>query len=200
MGAYYHDIGKLKRPYFFAENQFGGENPHDKINPNLSALIITAHVKDGVEMAREHRLPAELIRFIQEHHGTMRVQYFYNKAMEETGGEGLLEENFAYPGPVPQTRETAICMLADSAEAAVRAMTKPTPGRIEATVRKIIKDRLNDGQLDRCDLTLKDLNLIADTFTQILNGIFHARIEYPEPPALPRGKEATKGTGTDNGR
>jgi len=200
VGAYYHDIGKLKRPYFFAENQFGGENPHDKINPNLSALIITAHVKDGVEMAREHRLPAELIRFIQEHHGTMRVQYFYNKAMEETGGEGLLEENFAYPGPVPQTRETAICMLADSAEAAARAMTKPTPGRIEATVRKIIKDRLNDGQLDRCDLTLKDLNLIADTFTQILNGIFHARIEYPEPPALPRGKEATKGTGTDNGR
>lgn len=200
VGAYYHDIGKLKRPYFFAENQFGGENPHDKINPNLSALIITAHVKDGVELALEHRLPAELIRFIQEHHGTMRVQYFYNKALEETGGEGLLEENFAYPGPVPQSRETAICMLADSAEAAVRSMTKPTPARIESTVRKIIKDRLNDGQLDRCDLTLKDLNLIADTFTQILNGIFHARIEYPEPPALPRGKEPGKGTGTDDAR
>lgn len=200
VGAYYHDIGKLKRPYFFAENQFGGENPHDKISANLSALIITAHVKDGVELAQEHRLPAELVRFIQEHHGTMRVQYFYNKALEETGGEGLLEENFVYPGPVPQSRETAICMLADSAEAAVRSMTKPTPARIESTVRKLIKDRLNDGQLDRCDLTLKDLNLIADTFTQILNGIFHARIEYPDPPPTPRGKESGKGTGSDNGR
>lgn len=180
VGAYYHDIGKMRRPYFFIENQFGGENPHDRISPNLSALIITSHVKDGVDMALEHGLPEELIDFIREHHGTTRVQYFYQRALEETDGEGILEENFAYPGPIPNSRETAILMLADAAEAAARAMTKATPGRIEATVRKLVRDRLNDGQLDHCDLTLKDLDAIADTFVQVLSGIFHARIEYPE--------------------
>ncbi|MEX2356011.1 MAG: HDIG domain-containing metalloprotein, partial [Thermaerobacterales bacterium] len=180
VAAYYHDIGKLRRPYFFIENQFGGENPHDKISANLSALIITAHVRDGVETAQQAGLPEELIRFIREHHGTSRVQYFYHKAMEETDGEGILEENFCYAGPVPESRETAILMLADSAEAAVRSLPRPTPGRIESTVRKLVRDRLNERQLDRCDLTLRDLDIIADTFVQVLTGIFHARIEYPE--------------------
>src|SRR5690606_29638113 len=145
VGAYYHDVGKMKRPYFFIENQFGGVNPHEKIAPNLSALIITSHVRDGVELAREYGLPEELIKFIREHHGTTTVEDFYNKALEDEHGQGVLEENFRYPGPIPQSKETAICMLADGAEAAVRAMTRPTPGRIEATVRKVIRDRLNGG-------------------------------------------------------
>lgn len=178
VGAYYHDIGKMKRPYFFVENQFGGVNPHDKLAPNLSALIITSHVKDGVELAKEYRLPGEIINFIKEHHGTMLVEYFYNKAQQE--GNNVLEENFRYPGPKPRSKETAICMLADGAEAIIRSMSKPTPGRIEATVRRLIRDRLTAGQLDHCDLTLADLDVIAETFTQVLSGIFHSRIEYPE--------------------
>lgn len=180
VGAYYHDIGKMKRPYFFVENQFGNVNPHDKLSPSLSALVIISHVKDGVELARQHQLPEELIRFIQEHHGTTRLEYFYQKAVEELGEKNVLEEDFRYSGPKPRSKETAICMLADSCEAAVRAMTKPSPGRIEATVRRIIRERLNEGQLDECDLTLADLNRIAETFTRVLTGIFHARIEYPE--------------------
>ncbi|HEY8449879.1 MAG TPA: HDIG domain-containing metalloprotein, partial [Bacillota bacterium] len=141
VGAYYHDIGKMKRPYFFIENQFGNANPHEKLAPNLSALIITSHVKDGVELAREYKLPREIIRFIQEHHGTMTVEYFYHKAVNEQDEKSVLEENFRYPGPKPRSKETAICLLADGCEAAVRAMTKPTPSRIEATVRRIIRDR-----------------------------------------------------------
>src|SRR5690606_35916981 len=180
VGAYYHDVGKMKRPYFFIENQFGGVNPHEKIAPNLSALIITSHVRDGVELAREYGLPEEIIKFIREHHGTTTVEYFYHKAMEDEHAQGVIEENFRYPGPIPQSKETAICMLADGSEAAVRAMTRPTPGRTEAMVRKVIRDRLNGGQLDHCDLTLADLDRIARTFTQILTGLFHSRIEYPE--------------------
>ncbi|HEX6988940.1 MAG TPA: HDIG domain-containing protein, partial [Bacillota bacterium] len=218
VGAYYHDVGKMKRPYFFIENQFGNVNPHEKIAANLSALIITSHVKDGVELAREYGLPEELIKFIREHHGTTTVEYFYNKAMEDEHAQGVLEENFRYPGPIPQSKETAICMLADGAEASVRAMTRPTPGRIEATVRKLIRDRLNGGQLDHCDLTLADLDRIAETFTQILTGIFHSRIEYPEalarelekagktqaqgmrrPPAQPDGGGARAGGAVDGG-
>lgn len=180
VGAYYHDIGKMKRPYFFIENQFASVNPHDKLAPNLSALIITSHVKDGVELAKEYNLPPEIVQFIKEHHGTMLVKYFYEKALQEEDGSNVLEENFRYPGPKPRSKETAICMLADGAEATVRSMSKPTPGRIEATVRRIIRDRLTSGQLDNCDLTLADLDVIAETFTQVLTGIFHTRIEYPE--------------------
>lgn len=179
VGAYYHDIGKMRRPYFFIENQMSGENPHDKLAPNLSALIITAHVKEGLEMAQEHGLPREITRFIPEHHGTSRVTYFYNRAAEESG-EDIMEENFSYEGPKPSTKESAVVMLADAAEAAVRSLTRPTPGRIEAVVRKVIRDRLNDGQLDRADLSLRDLDAVAQAFVRVLTGIFHARIEYPE--------------------
>ncbi|WPD18915.1 HDIG domain-containing metalloprotein [Thermaerobacter composti] len=179
VGAYYHDVGKVKRPYFFIENQFGGENPHDKLSPNLSALIITAHVKDGIELARQHGLPEEIIRFIREHHGTTRVEYFLRRA-QERGEPEVLEGNFRYDGPPPTTRETAVVMLADAVEATIRSLGHLTPGRIEQVVRKIIKDRLNDGQLDRADLTLRDLDRIADTFVRVLTGVFHHRIEYPE--------------------
>ena len=180
VGAYYHDIGKTKRPYFFIENQMACDNPHDKIAPTLSTLILTSHVKDGVEMAKEHRLPQGIIDIIEQHHGSGLVRYFYHKALENDRTETITEEEFRYEGPKPQTREAAIVMLADSVEAAVRSMQNRTAGRVEGLVRKIIKDKLNDGQLDECELTFKDLNAIANSFVRILTGIFHSRIEYPD--------------------
>lgn len=179
VGATFHDIGKVKRPIFFVENQLGADNPHDKIAPSLSTLIITAHVKDGLELAKEHKLPPVITSFITEHHGTDLVKYFYHRALETNEGT-VKESDFRYPGPKPQTKETAIVSLADAVEAAVRSLSKPTPGKIEGLVRKIIRDRLDDGQLDESDLTFKDLNKIADAFSKVLIGIFHGRVEYPE--------------------
>lgn len=182
VGAYYHDIGKVKRPYFFVENQFGGENPHDKLPPSLSALIITSHVKDGVEMAREARLPREMLDFIKEHHGTMLVSYFYHMASKGGQSEYVLEDDFRYDGPKPQSKETAILMLADGCEASVRAMHQKSPlslEQIEAQVRRIFDDRLKQGQLEECDLTFKDLEVLVKTFVRVLSGVHHARIEYP---------------------
>lgn len=179
-GAYFHDVGKLKRPYFFKENQLNSENPHDKINPSLSTLIITNHVKDGAEMARKFKIPSIIIDIIKQHHGDTLVAYFYHKALNGENSEHVQEESFRYEGPKPQTKEAAIIMLADSVEAAVRSMREPTKGKIEGLVREIIKNKLNDGQLDECDLTLKDLDTIANSFLNILLGIFHERIEYPK--------------------
>lgn len=180
VGAQYHDIGKTKRPYFFVENQFGGENPHDKISPTLSTLIIISHVKDGVELAKEYQLPPVIIDFIREHHGTDLVKYFYQKALENAHGEAVDERDFRYPGPKPQSKETALVMLADGVEAAVRSLSKPTPGRIEGLVRRLIKERLDGGQLDESNLTLRDLDKIAEAFVRVLTGIFHQRVEYPD--------------------
>lgn len=192
VGAYYHDIGKAKRPYFFVENQFGAENPHDKLPPSLSALIITSHVKDGLEMAREARLPQEIVDFIPEHHGTMLVSYFYHMASKTGQAEFVLEDDFRYEGPKPRSKETAICMLADGCEASVRAIRQKgtlTVDGIEAQVRSIIDDRLKQGQLENCDLTFRDLETIARTFVKVLSGVHHARIEYP-PEALPAKLQA----------
>jgi putative nucleotidyltransferase with HDIG domain len=180
VGAIYHDIGKVKRPYFFIDNQFGAENPHDRLSPSLSALIIASHVRDGLELAREHNLPPAVRDFIAQHHGTTVIRYFYEKARDLDTGEGVLEEDFRYDGPKPQTKEAAIVMLADASEATTRTLTNPTPEAIEQVVRRIIKDRLTDGQLDEADLTLKDLDVIARTFTRVLTGVFHQRIEYPD--------------------
>lgn len=180
VGAYYHDIGKLKRPYFFVENQLASDNPHEKIAPSLSALIITSHIKDGVEMARGKRLPPQIIDFIEQHHGNSLVKYFYSRALEEDKEGHVNEETFRYEGPKPQSKEVALVMLADAVEAAVRSLQDPTPGRIEGMVRRIIKDRLNDGQLEECDLTFRDLNIIAESFSKVLTGVYHSRIEYPE--------------------
>jgi putative nucleotidyltransferase with HDIG domain len=177
VGAYYHDVGKIKRPYFFIENQLGGENPHDKLSPNLSALVITSHVRDGVDLAREHRLPEELIDFIRTHHGTTMVSYFYHRA-RQTGD--CIEENFRYGGPIPETREQAVVMLADGVEATVRAMRETQPDKVEATVRGVVRERLDGGQLARADLTLRQLDQIVSTFVHVLNGIYHHRVEYPE--------------------
>ncbi|HET7560619.1 MAG TPA: HDIG domain-containing protein [Limnochordia bacterium] len=180
VGSQYHDIGKTKRPYFFIENQFGGENPHDKLAPTLSTLIITSHVKDGVEMARQQGLPEVIVDFIRQHHGTQLVRYFYHQALEQAKSGTVDEQDFRYAGPKPQSKETAIVMLADGVEAAVRSLNRPAPGRIEGLVHKIIKDRLADGQLDESNLTLRDLNKIADAFVRVLTGIFHNRVQYPE--------------------
>ncbi|MEG6585827.1 HD family phosphohydrolase [Dendrosporobacter sp. 1207_IL3150] len=180
VGAYYHDIGKIKRPYFFVENQFGAENPHDKIAPSLSTLIVTSHIKDGVDLCRDYNLPQIIVDIIQQHHGTMLVSYFYKRATENEHGDCIIEADFRYEGPRPQTKEAALIMLADACEAAVRSLAKPNVNRIEATVRKVIRERLHDGQLDECNLTLKDLNIIGDAYIRILSSMFHTRIEYPD--------------------
>ncbi len=179
-GAYYHDIGKTKRPYFFIENQLSCENPHDKIAPSLSTLIITSHVRDGVELAREHKLPEKIIDIIEQHHGTSLVSYFYHRAKESDKHESVQEEAYRYDGPNPQTREAALVMLADSVEAGVRSRKQPSLGDLEGLVREIIKKKLEDGQLDECNVTLRDLHTIATAFMKVLTGIFHTRIEYPD--------------------
>ncbi|MEW5952398.1 MAG: HDIG domain-containing metalloprotein [Bacillota bacterium] len=193
VGAYYHDIGKIKRPYFFIENQMASDNPHDKIAPSLSTLILTSHVKDGVEMARENKLPQAVIDIIEQHHGSSVCSFFYHKAIENGRNDNLTEDEFRYEGPRPQTKEAAIVMLADSVEAAVRSLQSPNQGRIEGLVRKIIKDKLMDGQLDECDLTLKDLDTIANSFLRVLSGIYHSRIEYPDARDMERRKSSGGG-------
>lgn len=200
VGAYYHDVGKTKRPYFFIENQVSGENPHNKLSPHLSALIIASHTRDGAELAREAGLPNAIAAFTQEHHGTTLISYFYHRAVEAAGEEALLQEDFRHYGPKPQSRETAIVMMADSVEAAIRSLSDPTPQRIEATIRKIIRDRLEDGQLDHCDLTLRDLEVIGTTFSSVLSGIFHPRIEYPESVILEMKESLTNHASTDQQR
>ncbi|KUO78300.1 MAG: hypothetical protein APF81_24475 [Desulfosporosinus sp. BRH_c37] len=182
VGSMYHDIGKLKRPYFFIENQFTIDNPHDKIAPTLSSLIITSHVKDGLELAKDNKLPQQIQDIISQHHGDGLVSFFYHKALEER--DDVPEEAFHYEGPKPQTKEAALVALADNVEAAVRSMKQPTPGRVEGLIRKIIKDKLNDGQLNQCDLTFQDLDRIAMAFVRVLSGIFHSRVEYPDMPAV----------------
>ncbi len=196
VGAYYHDIGKAKNPQYFAENQKAGENPHDKLKPNMSALIIKSHVKDGLDMARRHRLPTEIQDFIAQHHGTSLIAYFYHKAKEaeDPNIPEVAEKDFRYPGPKPQTRETAICLLADGVEAASRAMRNPSPARLKGVVQTMINRAFTDGQLDECELTLKDLNKIARAFTRILTGIYHQRPEYPDDKKQrPRDTSGTVG-------
>lgn len=178
VGTNYHDVGKIRRPVFFVENQIGVENPHDRMSPSLSALTVAAHVRDGLDLAREYGLPRAVADFIPEHHGTTLITYFYHQAVQR--GDDPEPAAFRYEGPKPQTREVAIVMLADAAEAAVRSLPRPTPDRIYEVVRKIIHERLEDGQLDECDLMFRDLEQIAQTFTRILTGIFHPRIEYPD--------------------
>ncbi|QQY80475.1 hypothetical protein EDD65_102122 [Keratinibaculum paraultunense] len=180
VGAYYHDIGKLKRPYFFKENQLGMDNPHDKLDPRTSALIIINHTKDGIELAKEHNIPKEIIDIIAQHHGDTMVAYFYHKALKEKESNEVNVKDFRYPGPKPQTREAAIVMLADSTEAAVRSIKEPNKNKIEDMIRNVIRGKFEDGQLEECNLTFKDLNIIADSFVSVMAGIFHERIEYPK--------------------
>jgi cyclic-di-AMP phosphodiesterase PgpH len=179
--AYYHDIGKLDKTMYFIENQADGKNRHDKLSPSMSALILIQHVKKGVELAKTYKLGNEIIDGITQHHGTSLIKYFYNKALK-SGKDNINEENFRYPGPKPQTRETGIVMLADVVEAAVRALERPTPARIRGRVKELINDIFADGQLEECELTLKDLHQIAKSFNNILTSIYHSRIEYTDKP------------------
>lgn len=181
-GALYHDIGKINKPEYFIENQSVGSSRHDRLTPAMSHLIIIGHVKDGIEMAREYNLPASLLPFIAEHHGTTLVAYFYHAAKGQRGPHDpeVSDSEFRYPGPKPQSRETALLMLCDGVEGAVRAMPEPTPGRIEAVVSKITTQRLNDGQFDECDLTFRELAIIERSLVKSLCGIYHARIAYPK--------------------
>jgi putative nucleotidyltransferase with HDIG domain len=182
VSAYYHDIGKIKKPQYFIENQMTGYNKHDKLTPSMSSLILVSHVKDGIELAKDHKLGNKIIDILRQHHGTRLINYFYQKAKEQEkpGVQEVDERDFRYLGPKPQTKEAGLVMLADAVEAASRTLDDPTPARIKGLVQKIINDIFIDGQLDECELTLKDLNEIAKSFNIILNAIHHHRIEYPD--------------------
>ena len=186
VGAYYHDIGKMTKPEYFAENQTGMRNPHDRLTPTMSALIVISHVKDGLEMADRYGLPPMVRDFIPQHHGTAIIPFFYHRALEK--GEKVEEVSFRYPGPRPKTKEAAVVMLADSAEAAVRSLPERTPSRVKGMVRTVMEGKLKDGQLDECDLTLHDLSRIEDSFVPILMGVGHARVTYPEETGAKKRK------------
>lgn len=178
VGCYYHDIGKTNRPQFFIENQMNIDNPHDRLPPQTSKNIIIAHATDGAEILRKYKMPKEIVDIAEQHHGTTLLKFFYHKAKES--GLDVEEKDYRYPGPKAQTKEIAVIGIADSVEAAVRSMSNPNPEQIEKLVRNIIADRLQDGQFNECDLTLKELETVAGTLCETLKGIFHSRIEYPE--------------------
>ena len=183
VGAYYHDVGKINKPEYFTENQ-AGENKHEKLNPAMSVLIILGHVKDGLELARKYNLPVALREFIGTHHGTTLVQYFYHTATQQSETDKAPapdESQFRYPGPKPHSKEAAILMLADAAESSVRAMSEPTPTRIATQVHAVVTARLEDGQFDDCELTLREVHQIEDSLVKSLCGVYHGRIAYPSP-------------------
>jgi len=195
VGAYFHDIGKIEKPGYFVENQKGSRNRHDKLSPRMSSLIIAAHVKDGMALGREYSLPEEVVDFIPQHHGTTRIDYFYNKARklaesseDETKIDEIKEQDYRYPGPKPQTKETGILMLSDAIEATARTLDDPSPSKLEYTIDELIKKRFEEGELDECPLTLKDLTKIKAAFLNVLVGIYHSRIKYPPQEK----KKATK--------
>ncbi|MEI6634899.1 MAG: HDIG domain-containing metalloprotein, partial [Chlamydiota bacterium] len=180
VGAYFHDIGKIRKPEYFAENVPYGKSMHDELNPSMSNLIILAHVKDGVDIALTWKLNPTIVRAIQEHHGTGLVYFFYRRAEESKAeGEEVVQEDFRYPGPKPRSKETAIILLADAVEAASRSLSRPTPGRLGNLVREIIYQRISDGQLDECDLTFNDIRLVIRKFEHVLTSTFHTRVKYP---------------------
>ena len=184
VGAYFHDIGKLRKPEYFIENQAGGENKHDDLNPAMSTLVIIAHVKDGAEIGRTHRLPQRIIDLIEQHHGTTLVEYFYKRAAQQSEGQqdssDVDESTYRYPGPKPQTPEAAVMMLADAVESASRALREPTPARIKGLVNSLAKKKLDDGQFDECSITVQQLNTIQQSLIKSLNAMYHARVKYPD--------------------
>lgn len=189
VGGYYHDIGKVKNAQYFAENQ-RGDNPHNRLKPNMSALILKAHERDGLDIARKYKLPQDIMDFIATHHGTSRIEFFYQRAKEQQ--ERVQEEDYRYPGPRPQTRETGICMVSDMVEAAVRSLPDKSPDKILVLVHKLINHKFTDGQFDECDLTLRDLNDIANALIGILNAFYHHRPEYPDQKKEREKQEAEK--------
>ncbi|HMQ68406.1 MAG TPA: HDIG domain-containing protein [Ignavibacteria bacterium] len=183
VGCYYHDIGKISKPQFFIENQLDQNNRHNELNPSMSTKIIIAHVKDGIEMAKKYKLPDKIVEFIPMHHGTTLVSYFYDKA-RNASKEEIFDYSYRYPGPKPQTKETGIVMLADAIEASTRTIEDPSPQKLENKIREVIRNRFMEGELDECDLTLKDLTKIKESFLKILVGIHHHRIKYPDKNQL----------------
>jgi putative nucleotidyltransferase with HDIG domain len=179
VGAYYHDIGKMEIPDYFVENQLGIKSKHEGLAPSMSAIILASHVKKGRRLGEESDLPDEVLNFVEEHHGTMTMTYLYNKA-KEMGEEEPSVDDYRYPGPRPRTKETAIVMLADTVEAASRTLDEPKPARLRNLVHNTIHDRIQSGELQECPITLKDLAAIEESFTQILTGVFHFRVEYPK--------------------
>jgi hypothetical protein len=181
IGAYYHDIGKITKPEYFSENQELNSNKHDNISPQMSKMLIMNHVKEGLEFAKRSKLNPQIVEFIKRHHGTSLVYYFYKRALENPEDvRAVHEDGFRYPGPKPNSKETAIVLLADSVEAATRSLKTPTPESIKDIVQKIINNKFIDGQIDDCDLTLKDLEKIAHVFIHVLSGIYHTRVTYPD--------------------
>ena len=181
VGSLYHDIGKMVKPDYFVENQTKGSNEHDKLKPQMSAMVIKAHVSEGVKMAEEHDLPGNIIDFIKTHHGTSVIRYFYEKAKEDDSLKSMLQEDqFRYEGPLPSSKETGILLLADGIEAASRAMKNPTYSKLENLVNRMVDDRVSEGQLSHCPLTFRHLQVIKETFLNILVGVYHSRVEYPE--------------------
>jgi putative nucleotidyltransferase with HDIG domain len=188
VGAYFHDVGKLRKPEYFIENQSGGVNKHDDLVPTMSTLVIIAHVKDGAEIGRMHRLPQRIIDLIEQHHGTTLVEYFFKRAEKQLAercegepGEAVIDEaDFRYPGPKPQTTEAAVLMLADTVESASRALREPAPARIKSLVHEITKKKMDDGQFNQCPITVEQLKIIQDSLIKSLNAMYHARVQYPE--------------------
>jgi cyclic-di-AMP phosphodiesterase PgpH len=195
VGSYYHDIGKLSKPQYYSENELGGKSKHMGLTPSMSALIIGKHVKEGVELAKKHKLNHMIIDFIRQHHGKSTISFFYQKALEAVkDGSVINEEEFRYPGPRPQTKETAIIMLADAVEASSRTLSEPTPSSIRNLVKKVVNNIFIDGQLEECDLTLRDMHKIVDAFVWVLTGIFHTRVAYP------KGKNGSESNGNNGNK
>jgi putative nucleotidyltransferase with HDIG domain len=184
VGAYFHDIGKMLKPQYFVENQGSEGNRHESLAPAMSTLVIISHVKDGIDLARQHHLPETIVDFIAQHHGTTLVEYFYRRAAkqseEDPDGNEVDEANFRYPGPKPQSKETAVLMISDVVESASRALVDPTPSRIENLVHELAMKRLLDGQFDDCGLTLQELHLIEESLVKSLTAVYHGRVKYPE--------------------
>jgi len=193
VGAYYHDIGKMKMPQYFVENST--EDRHGKLTASMSALVLASHVKEGVELAKKHRLGAEITDIISQHHGTALIAFFYQKARAEEREAEVPEGDFRYPGPKPQTKEAGIVMLADAIEAASKTLSDPSPDRIQWLTQKIVNKIFSDGQLDDCELTLKDLHAITRSFNKVFEGMYHQRVDYPEPVDILKEKEL-EGTGS----
>jgi putative nucleotidyltransferase with HDIG domain len=196
VGAYYHDVGKLVRPYFFTENQVDDINPLDEMDPHTSAQVVISHVTDGLKLARRYRLPRKVRDFIPGHHGTNWISFFYRMAVERSGDAALVDEqDFRYRGPKPRAKEVALVMLADPVEAAARARRPSTPGELAGLIKKIVAGRIDDGQLDESELTVSDLSTAREAFHSVLKGMYHPRVRYPEARALEGAEGENAGAG-----
>jgi putative nucleotidyltransferase with HDIG domain len=199
VGLYYHDVGKMLKPHYFVENQPDGRNPHDRLKPDTSATIIREHITEGHKLAKDEGVPDVIADFILEHHGTQRIGFFYDAAVKEYGEENVDAADYAYPGPKPQSKETAIAMLADTVESATRALKDPTSERIRELVDSVVEAKIASGQLDEAPLTFREVSRIKDQFVKVLSGVYHHRIDYPETKHLTEARDDDGGSGGGSG-